>query len=161
MSQPQWQPGDLSPLITEFFEQDNLEQLATDIGVYLACPLLLLDDAFRVVAHFCPIGFTDPLFRDAVSQGAITYEASAVISNSSALSEGKADFVKLEGSSFRRRFAPLICTGVRLGHLVCVDTDSHLENVPAEIWRQIELILAKQLFVEASRQDKPRRQKTS
>ena len=155
MSQPQWQPGDLSPLITEFFEQDNLEQLATDIGVYLACPLLLLDDAFRVVAHFCPIGFTDPLFRDAVSQGAITYEASAVISNSSALSEGKADFVKLEGSSFRRRFAPLICTGVRLGHLVCVDTDSHLENVPAEIWRQIELILAKQLFVEASRQDKP------
>ena len=103
MSQPQWQPGDLSPLITEFFEQDNLEQLATDIGVYLACPLLLLDDAFRVVAHFCPIGFTDPLFRDAVSQGAITYEASAVISNSSALSEGKADFVKLEGSSFRRR----------------------------------------------------------
>ena len=87
MSQPQWQPGDLSPLITEFFEQDNLEQLATDIGVYLACPLLLLDDAFRVVAHFCPIGFTDPLFRDAVSQGAITYEASAVISNSSALSE--------------------------------------------------------------------------
>lgn len=102
MSQPQWQPGDLSPLITEFFEQDNLEQLATDIGVYLACPLLLLDDAFRVVAHFCPIGFTDPLFRDAVSQGAITYEASAVISNSSALSEEKADFVKLEGSSFRR-----------------------------------------------------------
>lgn len=155
MSQPQWQPGDLSPLITEFFEQDNLEQLATDIGVYLACPLLLLDDAFRVVAHFCPIGFTDPLFRDAVSQGAITYEASAVISNSSALSEGKADFVKLEGSSFRRRFAPLICTGVRLGHLVCVDTDSHLENIPAEIWRQIELILAKQLFIETSRQDKP------
>ena len=158
MSQPQWQPGDLSPLITEFFEQDNLEQLATDIGVYLACPLLLLDDAFRVVAHFCPIGFTDPLFRDAVSQGAITYEASAVISNSSALSEEKADFVKLEGSSFRRRFAPLICTGVRLGHLVCVDTDSHLENVPAEIWRQIELILAKQLFIETSRL---RRRKTS
>ena len=142
-------------LITEFFEQDDLQQLALDVGIYLDCPLLVLDDAFRVVAHFCPIGFSDPLFRAAVSQGAITYEASAVISKSPALREGSADRIKLEESPFRRRFAPLICTGVRLGYLICVDTDGHLQKIPAEIWRQMELILAKQLFIETSRQDKP------
>ena len=142
-------------LITEFFEQDDLQQLALDVGIYLDCPLLVLDDAFRVVAHFCPVGFSDPLFRSAVSQGAITYEASAVISKSQALREGGADMIKLEESSFRRRFAPLICTGVRLGYLICVDTDSHLPKISAEIWRQIDLLLAKQLFIETSRQDKP------
>ena len=108
-------------LITEFFEQDDLQQLALDVGIYLDCPLLVLDDAFRVVAHFCPVGFSDPLFRGAVSQGAITYEASAVISKSQALRGGSADMIKLEESSFHRRFAPLICTGVRLGYLICVD----------------------------------------
>ena len=142
-------------LITEFFEQDDLQQLALDVGIYLDCPLLVLDDAFRVVAHFCPVGFSDPLFRGAVSQGAITYEASAVISKSQALRGGSADMIKLEESSFHRRFAPLICTGVRLGYLICVDTDGHLPKIPEEIWRQIDLILAKQLFIETSRQDKP------
>lgn len=155
LASAQWQTGDMTALITEFFEQDDLQQLALDVGLYLDCPLLVLDDAFRVVAHFCPVGFSDPLFRSAVSHGAITYEASAVISKSQALREGSADMIKLEESSFRRRFAPLICTGVRLGYLICVDTDGHLQKIPAEIWRQIDLILAKQLFIETSRQDKP------
>ncbi len=145
----------MTALITEFFEQDDLQQLALDVGFFLDCPLLVLDDAFRVVAHFCPVGFSDPLFRDAVSQGAITYESSAVISKSPALREGCADMIKLGESPFRRRFAPLICTGVRLGYLICVDTDGHLPKISAEIWRQIDLILAKQLFIETSRQDKP------
>ena len=155
MDKQLWQSGDATALITEFFEQDDLKQLALDVGIYLDCPLLVLDDAFRVVAHFCPVGFSDKLFRDAVSQGTITYEASAVISKSSALCEGSADFVKVEESPFRRRFAPLICTGVRLGYLICIDTDGHLSKISAEIWRQINLILAKQLFIETSRQDKP------
>lgn len=155
LTQPQWQSGDMTALITEFFEQDDLQQLALDVGIYLDCPLLVLDDAFRVVAHFCPVNFSDPLFRSAVSQGAITYEASAVISKSPALREGGAVMFKLEESPFRRHFEPLICTGVRLGYLVCVDTDGHLPKIPADIWRQIDLILAKQLFIETSRQDKP------
>ncbi len=155
MSQPQWRSGDITALITEFFEQDNLQQLALDVGIFLDCPLLVLDDAYRVVAHFCPVGFSDPLFRGAVSQGVITYESSSVISRSQALNEGCADMIKLGESPFRRRFAPLICTGVRLGYLICVDTDGHLTKISAEIWRQIDLILAKQLYIETSRQDKP------
>ena len=155
MSQPQWRSGDITALITEFFEQDDLQQLALDVGIFLDCPLLVLDDAYRVVAHFCPVGFSDPLFRGAVSQGVITYESSSVISRSQALHEGCADMIKLGESPFRRRFAPLICTGVRLGYLICVDTDGHLTKISAEIWRQIDLILAKQLYIETSRQDKP------
>lgn len=121
----------MTALITEFFEQDDPQKLALDVGIYLDCPLLVLDDAFRVVAHFCPVGFSDPLFRCAVSQGAITYEASAAISKSQALRGGSADMtnmMKLKESSFHRRFAPLICTGVRLGCLICVDTDGHLQK---------------------------------
>mgnify|MGYP002564992019 CR=1 FL=1 len=53
------------------------------------------------------------------------------------------------------RFAPLISAGVRLGYLICVDTDGHLEKIPAQTWNTVEQILSKQLFVEASRQDKP------
>lgn len=104
-------------LLAEFFAQDDLKALAVDAGALLECPLLVLDDTFHVTAHHRPLGFTDPLFQETVRQGQITYEAGAVISQSDALSAGKADYVKLDGSEYRRRFAPLISSGVRLGIL--------------------------------------------
>lgn len=44
--------------------------------------------------------------------------------------------------------------GVRLGCLICVDTDGHLEQTPPHTWEMVEHITAKQLFMEVSRQDK-------
>ena len=148
-------PAGAEALLAEFFAQDDLKALAADAGALLGCPLLVLDDTFHVVAHHRPLGFSDPLFQGAVRLGEITYEAGAVISQSPRLRAGEADFVKLEGAPCRRRFAPLISAGVALGYLVCVDADGHLSDIPAETWQVIEQILAKQMFIEASRQDRP------
>ena len=142
-------------LLAEFFAQDDLRALAADVGALLECPLLVLDDTFHVTAHHRPLGFNDPLFQEAIRQGEITYEAGAAISQSDALSNGNADYAKLEGSEYRRRIAPLISSGVRLGYIICVDTDGHLQNIPQETWNTVEQVLAKQAFIEASRHDKP------
>ena len=142
-------------LLNEFFAQDDLKALAADTGALLECPILVLDDTFHVTAHYRPFGFSDPLFQDAVRHGEITYEVGAVISQSDTLSAGKADYVKLDGSEYRRRFTPLISSGVRLGYLICVDTDGHLQNIPPKTWNTVEQVLAKQAFIEAGRQDKP------
>ena len=155
MEQATWKSGSADALLAEFFAHDDLKALAADAGALLECPLLVLDDTFHVTAHHRPLGFTDPFFQDAVRQGEITYEAGAIISQSEALSAGRADYVKLEGSDYRRRFSPLISSGMRLGYLICVDTDGHLQNIPPETWNMVEQILAKQAFIEASRQDKP------
>ena len=155
MEQATWKSGSADALLAEFFAHDDLKALAADAGALLECPLLVLDDTFHVTAHHRPLGFTDPFFQDAVRQGEITYEAGAIISQSEALSAGRADYVKLEGSDSRRRFSPLISSGVRLGYLICVDTDGHLQNIPPETWNMVEQILAKQAFIEVSRQDKP------
>ena len=155
MEQATWKSGSADALLAEFFAHDDLKALAADAGALLECPLLVLDDTFHVTAHHRPLGFTDPFFQDAVRQGEITYEAGAIISQSEALSAGRADYVKLEGSDYRRRFSPLISSGMRLGYLICVDTDGHLQNIPPEAWNMVEQILAKQAFIEVSRQDKP------
>lgn len=141
-------------LLSEFLLQDDLQQLTLDTGMLLQCPLLVLDDTFHVRAHFLPPSFSDEVFRNAVRCGEITYEAGAVISKSPALSGGT-DYIKLVDSVYPRRFAPLISAGVRLGYLVCVDTDGHLREIPDDVWLIVSRILAKQLFVETSRQDRP------
>ena len=127
-------------LLAEFFAQDDLKSLAADAGALLECPLLVLDDTFHVVAYYRPLGFSDPLFQASVSRGEITYEAGAIISRSEALTAGAADYVKLEESAYRRRFVPLISSGVRLGFLICVDTDGHLQKIPQETWNTVERV---------------------
>lgn len=139
---------DTTALLVDFFAQDDLARLTADAVELLDCPLMVIDDAFRVAAHYAPPGFTDPLFDRAVQQGVITYEAGAIISRSPALSAGTPDYVEVADSTRCRRFAPLISAGVRLGYLICVDIGGHLADIPAETFRTVETVLAKQLFVE-------------
>ena len=112
--------------------QDDLRQLALSTGELLGCPLLVLDDTFHGAAHHLPLGFSDALFETAVRCGEITYEAGAIISKNAMLTAGWADYVQLADSPYRRRFAPLVSAGVRLGCLICVDTDGHLEKIPPQ-----------------------------
>ena len=81
----------------------------------------MLDDTFHIAAHYLPLGFSDALFETAVRRGEISYEAGAIISRNPMLTAGWADYVQLADSPYRRRFAPLISAGVRLGCLICVD----------------------------------------
>ena len=155
MEEKRWESCNAEALLEEFFSQDDLRQLALSTGELLGCPLLVLDDTFHIAAHHLPLGFSDALFETAVRRGEISYEAGAIISRNPMLTAGWADYVQLADSPYRRRFAPLISAGVRLGCLICIDTDGHLEKIPPQTWELVEHILSKQLFVEASHQDKP------
>ena len=129
MEEKRWESCNAEALLEEFFSQDDLRQLALSTGELLGCPLLVLDDTFHIAAHHLPLGFSDALFETAVRRGEISYEAGAIISRNPMLTAG--------------------CC------LICVDTDGHLEKIPPQTWELVERILAKQLFVEASHQDKP------
>lgn len=155
MEEKRWESCNAEALLDKFFSQDDLRQLALSTGELLGCPLLVLDDTFHIAAHHLPLGFSDALFETAVRRGEISYEAGAIISKNAMLTAGWADYVQLADSPYRRRFAPLVSAGVRLGCLICVDTDGHLEQIPPRTWELVEHILAKQLFMEVSRQDKP------
>ena len=154
MGEATWEMCSAETLLEQFFAQDDLGKLTVSTGELLGCPLLVLDDTFHVAAHYLPLGFSDALFETAVRLGEISYEAGAIISENAMLTAGWADYVQLADSPYRRRFAPLVSAGVRLGCLICVDTDGHLEKIPPQTWELVEHILSKQMFVEASHQDK-------
>ena len=154
MGEAIWEMCSAETLLEQFFAQDDLGKLTVSTGELLGCPLLVLDDTFHVAAHYLPLGFSDALFETAVRRGEISYEAGAIISKNAMLTAGWADYVQLADSPYRRRFAPLVSAGVRLGFLICVDTDGHLEKIPPQTWELVEHILSKQMFVEASHQDK-------
>ena len=154
LNEHKWENCSVQPLVNEFFEQDDIKKLAEDTGILLDCPLLIIDETFHIAAHFSPPGFSDKLFKDALACGMITYEIGAIISKNDFLRAGKADYIKLDESAYKRRFAPLVSSSVMLGYLVCIDIDGHLPKIPPNVWREIEKILSKQLFIEAGRQDK-------
>ena len=118
MNEHKWENCSVQALVNEFFEQDDIKKLAEDTGILLECPLLIIDETFHIAAYFSPPDFSDKLFGDAVACGMITYEIGAIISKNDALCAGKADYIKLGESVYKRRFAPLNSTGVRLGYLI-------------------------------------------
>ena len=115
MEEKRWESCNAEALLEEFFSQDDLRQLALSTGELLGCPLLVLDDTFHIAAHHLPLGFSDALFETAVRRGEISYGAGAIISRNPMLTAGWADYVQLADSPYRRRFAPLVSAGVRLG----------------------------------------------
>ena len=105
----------ISTLVSDFFDRDDIDLLVKDTGKILECPLMVIDDTYHVTAHYSPEGFRDEAFELAVKVGEITYEAGVLISESDELTDGTADYVELEDSPYRRIFAPLISGGIRLG----------------------------------------------
>lgn len=144
-------------ILKDFFEKDDLQALTADAGGLLGCPLLVVDDTFRVISHYLPAGFSDAVFMGAIHRGVVTYEAGAILSQNAELAAGRPAFIMLEDSPYPRRYAALISAGIRLGYLVCVDFSGELKQLPAAAMKTVESVLAKQLYLEASRKDKPLR----
>ena len=144
---------DMQTLFTDFFRQDDLNRLAVDSAAILGCPLMIVDETFHIAAHAAPPDFHDKVFENAVSHGEITYEASALISTNAEILAGRPVYIELEDSPYARRFAPLRTSGIHLGYLICVDADSHLRAIEETVYQKVETVLAKQLFMEAGRQD--------
>ena len=95
MEEKRWESCNAETLLEEFFSQDDLRQLALSTGELLGCPLLVLDDTFRIAAYRLLLGFSDALFETAVLCGEITCEAGAIISKNAMLTAGWADYVQL------------------------------------------------------------------
>ncbi len=141
----------LRKIIDDFFRSDSLQILAQDAGRLLDCPLMIVDNAFRVQASHQPPGFEDPVFRGALERGQITYENMSVISQDPALTQGRSITLPLADTPFPRRFSPLVSSGIRVGYLTCVDWHGTLDQVPEKPMAMLESILAKQLLSESSR----------
>ena len=148
LSNGTWNKNCLNELMSIFFAEDDLGNLVTAAGNMLESPLIVVDDTFHVVAHYQTHDFIDRIFQDSIMHREISYEIGAIISQSETLTAGNPDYVKLDESPYRRRFAPLMSSGVRLGHLICVDINGHLKEVPNDTWQVVEEILAKQMFIE-------------
>ena len=88
MEEKRWESCNAEALLDEFFSQDDLRQLVLSTGELLDCPLMVLDDTFRIAAYRLPLGFSDELFQNAVRRGEIAYEAGATISKNAMLTAG-------------------------------------------------------------------------
>ena len=112
-------------LLTSFFARDDLDALTAQAGAMLGCPILILDDTFHVFSSYCPLDFTDALFRKTLLRGELTFEVSAAISQSQTLAEGTADFVRPEGSQMCIRDRPN-----------SLDPDAKINIIPVTVQRK-------------------------
>ena len=147
-------PSDYSAafsLLDDFLSQDSAARLSADIGAIFRCPFMVINDTFHIVMHRSLPGFSDKVYDGAIARGEITYEAGLIINENKELAEGKPVYIQIADSPYPRRFSPLISSGILLGYFICTDHDGHLKNIDEDVFSAAEKVLAKQLFVKASR----------
>ena len=137
---------DWEKLLREFFESDSLDGLLKDAGAMLGCPMLVVDDAYHIVASYVPETFRDAVFQAAIERGEITYEAISALNWDLLPDPSAGVFQPVEDSPYVRRFSCLSSSGVRIGYLICVDADGTLALKSPEDFKRLEGILAKQLI---------------
>ena len=142
---------DIKSLVDTFFETDNLKELLEQAGRMLDCPLLVVDDAFRIAASYWPNSFQDEVFFGALRRGEITYEAILAISQSEQIAQGQSVRMEVQDTPYPRCFAPLISSNIHIGYLIYVDWKNELHQTPDEQLHMLQMILAKQLLSESSR----------
>lgn len=140
---------DIQTILFDFLSSDELALLVKDIGLFLDCPILLVDGAFKVVAEYSPAGFTDHTFDGAVQRGGITYESISILVHDQKLEERQPVYIPIQSSQYERRFAPLFYGSIRTGYLICVDWKHRLRLISDKQFHMLELILAKQLFFQS------------
>lgn len=57
---------DISKLVDTFLSGGNLDELIKISSTLLRCPLLIVDDAFRVITYFKPEAFHDIPFDSTI-----------------------------------------------------------------------------------------------
>lgn len=142
---------DMMSLIDTFFKTDDLKALIHQAGQMLNCPMIAIDDAFQIQAGYSPENFQDDVFFAALHRGEITYEAILAISQNEQISQGKSVRMQLQDTPYPRCFAALISSEIRIGYLIYVDWKDTLSQVPESDLQMLQMILAKQLLSESSR----------
>lgn len=136
---------DWEVLVRDLLDGDGLEPLLRDAGNMLHCPMMVVDVTFHIVSSYMPADFHDAVFEAALARGEITYEAISALNWDLMPDPAAGVFQPVEDSAYARRFSALNSGGMRVGYLICVDVNGDLSLRPADGFRRLESILAKQL----------------
>ena len=142
---------DLELLYDDLVKNNSLHKLVRDSGRMLRCPLLVADISFHVIDSYLPEGFHDEVLEAAIKRQEITYEVVSSLDWEHMADDTGAIYRAIESSPYVRRFSRLVCDGIHLGYLICLDINSDLSLIGPNQMRRLEAILSKQLFCQERR----------
>lgn len=141
---------DISKLVDTFLSGGNLDELIKISSTLLRCPLLIVDDAFRVITYFKPEAFHDIPFDSTIDSKKISYEVVRNLNWQPKME--RPVFLTIEESPWRRRVSTLQSEHKMIGYLFCIDVNGVLETVNDDDMHKIEVILAKQFLAQIENQ---------
>lgn len=141
---------DISKLIDAFLCGEDLDELIKVSSTLLQCPLLILDDAFHVVAYYKPEDFHDVPFDATINSKKISYEVVRNLNWQPKME--RPVFLTIEESPWRRRVSTLKSEHKMIGYLFCIDVNGSLETISDDDMHKIETILAKQFLTQIENQ---------
>lgn len=137
---------DTKQLLNTFFQTTTLSALTEAVSAALSCPVIVVDNAYRIVSCFAAFGYDDPAYKRAVRHSLLSSEASLAISKRSGEPEDGAFILEKDGKKYR--ISDLCCGNIKLGYMICILEETKNDDSDYEL---AGTLLSKQLYFERSR----------
>ena len=131
-------------LLMDFFTRDDIDGLTRDIGESLKCPIIVADNAFRVISYYAPPEFKDQFFWSVIHSRELNYELIDLARTGRANGESK--LTSVQDSDCQGRVMDLTYSGISMGYLICVDLCGALQNVEERDFALVCAVLSKELL---------------
>ena len=130
-------------LLMDFFTRDDIDGLTRDIGESLKCPIIVADNAFRIVSYYAPPEFKDQFFWSIIRSRELNYELTDLARMGR--SGGETGLTSVQNSDYKGRVLDLTYDGISMGYLVCVDLHGTLSSVEEGDFALMCAVLSKEL----------------
>jgi hypothetical protein len=130
---------------------EDLEKIADKAGQYLNNPVVIINNAYNIIAHSEAIHVNDLTWNNAVKRGYITLEFAATLSNWNDSKDENRQYECMtvnQINKLRRRFYKLTINSQIMGYLNITEVNGNFDDMDEESYYFVSQIFAKEIFIQ-------------
>lgn len=108
----------IEQLLSSFLQNNSLSLLTEAVSEFFDCPVIVVDDAFRIASSYASEGYDYAAYKKAVSHSELSFEASAAISDSAEKADTDVFTINRDGRKYQ--VSVLRVGEIVLGFMICI-----------------------------------------
>ncbi|WP_392486009.1 PucR family transcriptional regulator [Haloimpatiens sp. FM7315] len=137
-------------LIQSVLCSESLNKVAEKAAKYLNNPIVVINNAYKIIAYSKSIKVNDLTWNNAVERGYITLEFGATLNNWNDIKDKDTKYECLtvnKINKLRRRFYKLEINSELMGYLNVTEVNKDFDDIEPECYYFVSQILAKEIFI--------------
>ncbi|MGL4336445.1 MAG: PucR family transcriptional regulator [Turicibacter sp.] len=138
-------------LMQSVLRGEDFDKIADKAANYLNNPVVIINNAYNIIAHSESIQVDDFTWNNAVKRGYITLEFAATLNNWNNIKDENREYECLtvnQINKLRRRFYKLVINSQLMGYLNITEVNGEFDDLDEECYYFVSQVFAREIFIQ-------------